>query len=179
MATFTTREAAVMLGLLTTEGDVVMRMIQKGDLEGGKVGNRWVVEGDSLQTYILDRMGVREIVAASQKAALLEAEILELREVAGGAHTPRAKQRRRAIRSEWELAQGRRVRGHVSRRVRWLVMERDGHRCIYCGATPSDEVRLVIDHRIPFADGGTSDPDNLVTACEDCNVGKQDSPLVE
>jgi hypothetical protein len=33
-------------------------------------------------------------------------------------------------------------------------------------------VKLTIDHVIPTALGGTDTPDNLVTACEDCNQGK-------
>ena len=62
-------------------------------------------------------------------------------------------------------------RRSVSPRRRWEVLERDGHRCQYCGA-PAPEVRLVADHVIPVSEGGSNELDNLITACWDCNAGK-------
>ena len=65
--------------------------------------------------------------------------------------------------------------GHsLSRKLRFWVLQRDGHRCVYCGATVVDGVRLEVDHVIPRALGGTDDRDNLVTACRPCNAGKSD-----
>ena len=70
----------------------------------------------------------------------------------------------------------------VSKRLRFEVLRRDNHACRYCGAT-APEVKLTVDHVIPVALGGTSDPSNLVTACEPCNAGKSsvppDAPLVD
>jgi hypothetical protein len=68
-------------------------------------------------------------------------------------------------------------RSGVTKRVRFLILERDGFRCRYCGATP-DVAELVIDHVIPVADGGSDEPDNLATACGDCNAGKGGRPLL-
>lgn len=69
----------------------------------------------------------------------------------------------------------------VSRRVRFEVLRRDNHQCRYCGAAAPD-VPLVVDHVVPVALGGSDDPTNLVTACQDCNSGKTstnpDSALV-
>ena len=31
-----------------------------------------------------------------------------------------------------------------------------------------------VDHIVPVSKGGTNDLDNLVTACEQCNLGKSD-----
>lgn len=59
----------------------------------------------------------------------------------------------------------------VSKRTRFEVMRRDGHACRYCGAMAPD-VKLHVDHVMPVALGGTDKPDNLVTACVDCNAGK-------
>ena len=59
----------------------------------------------------------------------------------------------------------------LSKRTRYAVLERDGYRCRYCGAT-AQEARLHIDHVNPVAVGGNNDPENLVTACVDCNLGK-------
>jgi tetratricopeptide (TPR) repeat protein len=57
--------------------------------------------------------------------------------------------------------------------LRFEVLQRDNHTCQYCGRTPP-EVKLVIDHLIPVAKGGTDDFDNLITSCDDCNSGKSD-----
>jgi hypothetical protein len=69
----------------------------------------------------------------------------------------------------------------VSKRLRYEVLKRDGHACRYCGRT-APEVKLTIDHVVPTTLGGSDDPDNLVTACSDCNSGKSssnpDAPLV-
>lgn len=62
----------------------------------------------------------------------------------------------------------------VSKRLRYEILRRDNHACRYCGATAPD-VKLNVDHVIPQALGGTDTPDNLVTACADCNAGKTSS----
>ena len=59
----------------------------------------------------------------------------------------------------------------VSKRLRFEILRRDNHACRYCGATAPD-VALHVDHVVPESLGGTSAPDNLVTACADCNMGK-------
>ena len=56
--------------------------------------------------------------------------------------------------------------------LRFAVMERDGYRCRYCGATAKDGIRLEVDHLLPVAKAGETTLDNLVTACEPCNRGK-------
>ena len=49
-----------------------------------------------------------------------------------------------------------------------VVYDRDGHACVYCGAT--DE--LTIDHVIPLSRGGNNHLNNLTTACRRCNQSK-------
>lgn len=70
----------------------------------------------------------------------------------------------------------------VSKRTRFEVLRRDNHTCQYCGETAPNVV-LHVDHVEPVALGGSDKPDNLVTACKDCNTGKSSiapgSPLVE
>lgn len=70
----------------------------------------------------------------------------------------------------------------VSRRLRFEILRRDGHACRYCGAKAPDAT-LTVDHVIPVALGGGDEPNNLVTACTDCNSGKSsmpgDAPIVE
>ncbi len=59
----------------------------------------------------------------------------------------------------------------VGTKLRFEVLKRDKFMCRYCGASGSD-TRLEIDHIIPVYEGGTSDIENLVTACKNCNIGK-------
>lgn len=59
----------------------------------------------------------------------------------------------------------------ISKRVRFEVFKRDLFACQYCGAHPPG-VLLHVDHIDPVANGGENDFDNLITACEPCNLGK-------
>lgn len=69
----------------------------------------------------------------------------------------------------------------VSKRTRYEVLRRDGHKCRYCGLAAA-ETELTVDHVVPTTLGGSDDPSNLVAACKDCNAGKSssipDGPLV-
>lgn len=67
-------------------------------------------------------------------------------------------------------------RKSLSKRLRFAVFTRDEFTCRYCGQCPPT-VKLVIDHVIPVAGGGTDDESNLITSCENCNQGKSDKPL--
>lgn len=62
--------------------------------------------------------------------------------------------------------------------VRFEVFKRDGFACAYCNRRPPD-VTLEVDHIIPVIEGGSDDPENLITACWDCNRGKGATPLDE
>lgn len=64
----------------------------------------------------------------------------------------------------------------MSKKKRFEIFKRDRFTCQYCGASAPD-VRLHVDHVKPVAEGGTNDPENLTTACEDCNSGKGAAPL--
>lgn len=65
--------------------------------------------------------------------------------------------------------------GRLSRRLRFEILRRDGHTCRYCGAAAPDAT-LTVDHVIPVVLGGGNEPNNLVTACVDCNGGKSSMP---
>lgn len=62
-------------------------------------------------------------------------------------------------------------RKNLSKKTRFEVFKRDGFTCVYCGATPP-KVVLHCDHVVAVANGGANDIDNLVTACDACNMGK-------
>jgi 5-methylcytosine-specific restriction endonuclease McrA len=54
------------------------------------------------------------------------------------------------------------------RRVRLVVLERDEHRCRWCGAEAT-----TVDHVRALADGGARlDPDNLAASCGACNYAR-------
>jgi hypothetical protein len=61
----------------------------------------------------------------------------------------------------------------VSKKLRLLILERDGYKCCICGRT-AKETKLEVDHKIPVAKGGKDSLNNLWTLCIDCNRGKSD-----
>ena len=63
----------------------------------------------------------------------------------------------------------------VSRRLRDLVIARDGLKCCYCGKQlePKD---ATVDHVIAVHNGGSDDLANLVMACRSCNSRKGSKP---
>ena len=58
--------------------------------------------------------------------------------------------------------------------LRYDILKRDGFRCVICGRTANDGVKLHVDHIIPIAKGGKTVKENLRTLCEECNWGKGD-----
>ena len=67
----------------------------------------------------------------------------------------------------------RRARDPLPARLRFQILARDGFRCRYCGrpgSTPG--VVLHVDHLVPLVAGGATTGDNLLTACEECNLEK-------
>lgn len=64
----------------------------------------------------------------------------------------------------------------ISTRARFEIFKRDGFTCQYCGSTPPKAI-LHVDHIHPVKLGGNNDPDNLITSCDLCNMGKSAIPL--
>jgi hypothetical protein len=56
--------------------------------------------------------------------------------------------------------------------MRYKVFKRDSFRCVACGRTSNDGVKLHIDHKTPFSLGGLTEMNNLQTLCQDCNISK-------
>ena len=59
----------------------------------------------------------------------------------------------------------------ISDEVRMFVWQRDKGRCVQCGSNE----KLVFDHIIPAAKGGSNTQPNLQLLCELCNRTKSDS----
>lgn len=65
-------------------------------------------------------------------------------------------------------AGGRERRDPIPAEVRAEVFERDGHRCVKCGAVED----LTLDHIHPWSLGGPDTADNLRVLCRSCNSRK-------
>lgn len=61
----------------------------------------------------------------------------------------------------------------ISLKKRFSVFSRDSFTCRYCGQS-APKVKLHLDHILPFSKGGDNSLNNLLTACQDCNLGKSD-----
>lgn len=64
----------------------------------------------------------------------------------------------------------------IGKRLRFEIFKRDEFTCQYCGAHPPKAI-LHVDHITPVAEGGGNEPENLITSCDGCNLGKSDIPL--
>lgn len=64
----------------------------------------------------------------------------------------------------------------LSKRLRMEVFKRDSFTCQYCGRKAPDII-LHVDHIEPVSAGGTNDIINLITSCQECNLGKSNIPL--
>jgi hypothetical protein len=82
--------------------------------------------------------------------------------------TSKAKHAAPGVASEKKSPRPRRA---VRLSVRFDVFKRDSFTCSYCGRRPPTVV-LEVDHIVPVASGGGNEPENLTTACRDCNGGK-------
>lgn len=54
-------------------------------------------------------------------------------------------------------------------KMRYQVLMRDGQRCAKCGKAASAGVVLDVYHKVPVAQGGTTEPVNLWTLCDNCS----------
>jgi hypothetical protein len=65
------------------------------------------------------------------------------------------------------------ARRHIPGELREMVYKRDNYRCRYCGEQVI-RATATIDHVIPYSKGGKTELNNLVTACDECNLIKHD-----
>lgn len=61
-----------------------------------------------------------------------------------------------------------------SRKARLRALDRDGHRCVYCGRKAK-----TVDHVQPKSLGGPNTVKNLVAACHKCNNARGNRPLTD
>jgi hypothetical protein len=65
-------------------------------------------------------------------------------------------------------------RAPIAAEARRQALDRDGRRCVRCGATQD----LAIDHIHPWSKGGPDDPENFQILCRACNSSKGASVVV-
>ena len=58
------------------------------------------------------------------------------------------------------------------KRRRLRILDRDGWRCVLCGAAS----RLEVDHKIPLQDGGLEKDSNLRALCRSCHIARHRKP---
>ena len=63
-------------------------------------------------------------------------------------------------------------RAKMTDSLRYDILKRDNFRCQICGSTQQDGVKLHVDHIVPVSKGGKTEPSNLQTLCDRCNMGK-------
>lgn len=71
---------------------------------------------------------------------------------------------------KWKLKENKIKRHPVALRLRYQIIQRDGHRCVACGATPAMGAVLEVDHI--DNDKNNNVLSNLQTLCHSCNQGK-------
>jgi 5-methylcytosine-specific restriction endonuclease McrA len=113
--------------------------------------------------------------APVMKAALARSGIRDHRWTTEATRRPDRSPRPRSPRRPSIAAQepNHRARDPLPAALRFGILARDGFRCRYCGRTgDSPGVVLHVDHVVPVVAGGDSSEGNLVTACDECNLGK-------
>lgn len=67
------------------------------------------------------------------------------------------------------------------RSIRYRVLRTHGGKCMLCGATRSDGVKIHIDHIKPRSTHPHLELDfnNLQVLCEDCNIGKSNRDQID
>ena len=63
--------------------------------------------------------------------------------------------------------------------IRFEIFKRDDFSCQYCGRSAQDNIKLHLEHIKPLSKGGTFAFSNLITSCEECNLGKTDVVLAK
>ena len=65
-------------------------------------------------------------------------------------------------------------------KLRFEIFKRDNFTCQYCGRNvKEDKIKLHCDHIHPKKKGGKFKAENLITSCQECNLGKRDVFLTE
>jgi len=64
------------------------------------------------------------------------------------------------------------AKARIRPKLRESVFKRDGFKCLWCGRSSADGVKLHADHVVPESFGGSTSYENLGTLCDQCNISK-------
>jgi 5-methylcytosine-specific restriction endonuclease McrA len=136
---------------------------EQGFLKGVvAVGQRVLVLNASYEPLQLVSVRRAVVLLLQEKAELVEAAAQHLRARAFSLEVPLVIRLVRYIRIP------RRLKLPCSRRG---IFARDRETCQYCGCQPGRSL-LTMDHVVPRSQGGTTNWENVVTACRECNHRK-------
>ena len=65
------------------------------------------------------------------------------------------------------------LRGVISQKTRYRILQRDNSTCQRCGISLKDGAKMMVDHKIPVDLGGETVDENLWTFCKEGNLGKK------
>ena len=58
-------------------------------------------------------------------------------------------------------------------KLRYDILRRDNFKCVLCGSSSKDGIRLEVHHKIPVNEGGSDSEENLQTLCNLCHYGAE------
>lgn len=76
---------------------------------------------------------------------------------------------RKAWRQNWSKSRQERGYGRAWEKQRLRALKRDNYLCIPCQETGYTTPATIVDHKIPKAEGGTDDMNNLQSICSPCH----------
>lgn len=114
----------------------------------------------------------RSFLATVERAGLLQAE------KRGYSHVGARCSTCHGYRTDEPVVWASSLREAIPAQLRYRVLQRDSFRCQYCGRSARDGATLHLDHVVPYSAGGETTEDNLITACEQCNLGKSASSVI-
>ena len=86
---------------------------------------------------------------------------------------------RKSVSFVWRIENSDNIDSYLTK-LRFEIFKRDNFTCQYCGRNVKDDkIKIHADHIIPKIKGGKNIPKNLITSCEECNLGKGDVLLTE
>ena len=101
---------------------------------------------------VVDELGIARRTAHNKLNRLVERGVLDTRKVGAKGRVWWQPIRQESIKSD----------------TRTEVLRRDGFACQICGAAGKD-AELEVHHQTPISEGGTDNPENLITVCVDCH----------
>lgn len=79
---------------------------------------------------------------------------------------------KRTYLSQEEFIKREKAKARRLRQTRWWRRQIERGICYYCGKKVSPN-EITMDHKIPLSRGGTSDRENIVPCCKECNNKKK------